>query len=436
MKKLLSVLIVALVLAGISVPALASASSTAYRGFTRWGAFSDSRVSFGFEPDETVTVYNGEAQDENDFYRVITGSTVYIPIHRMTPGSSTASPTVASQSTLATDRDIRDNQIELAWIPKQGERYINSVTMIDGRRERVDGLTAGTYAKIDLNNSYSGQGTAVIELDLVLSVRRLSHPETQISLRMSMVNREVTINRSTVYTAQTPTQFNVARNFTASNVTFDFGSGVQYTVRVQPQDRYFLHLDRSQDRHIADMYPDSYLEYYNFLGDRDTFSRNGELNIPINRSRFIPSGADRPQVYVYQVDRGNTLRALGERDLTFDSRRDILTITTNSLGYYVLSDIPLHRIIDDEEEDVIYVGYAVNEIQSGGSTSGLVNNNPITGPVGPIINADNPRSDNPLTSDTTKRVPVSLWLMVAGLTAAGVWRKGMFGKGKVGASKK
>ncbi|MCL2057121.1 MAG: hypothetical protein FWH02_07905 [Oscillospiraceae bacterium] len=419
MKKIIAIILLLCLSAGASLPVFAAVGS---RGFTRVGGYSDSRVSFGFETDEAVVVYNGDVLDWADFGRVTAGSSIYIPIHIM--------DWVSGTDAIAAERDIRDNAVGLAWVSHQGERFVDGAELVDGRRERISGLPQGAYAKIALNNDYHGQSTMIVELDLVLSVNRLSYPATQISLRMGMANREITVDRGTVYTAAAPTQFQVSRNFRHGDVTFDFGGGVQYTVAVNPQDSYFLHLSREEDPVIAEMYPDSYLEYYNFLGDRDTFSRSGELAIPIDRAKFIPRGEQKPQVYVYRVQRGNELRALDESVLSFDSARNILTVQTRELGYYILSDRPLQREIEGGDDDVIFVGYAPvdTDPEEGGGPPEMINQNPMTGPSGPVISAANTAAYNPPTSDTAPLAPIILCLLAAGFAAAGVWKKGVFAK--------
>lgn len=423
MKRILSFLLAAVIVLILPVAATAAREP---RGFTTIGNFSGSKVSFGFEPDYTVTVYNKEVEDDPDYEEIWPGMDIYVPVYIL--GAS------GQNNTHASEKDIKSNEVSLSWKSKTGERYIDDVTLVDGKKAKIAGLDGGMYAKISMVSEYSSRSAMPVYVDLVLSVNRLSYPETLTTLKLDIVNREVNIDRDTVYAAQSPTQFYSMRHY-AGKATFDFGDKVTYNATVEKGARYYLHLDRTEDEAFAAMYPDAYLEYYNFRGDRDSFPSTGTLNVPVKRANFTPKGEDKAQVFVYEVQDGN-LKALDERVLDFDGKKNILTIRAKSLGYYILSDRALHKEVDHRDEDIIYTGYAsqnagtaddmpTEETGGGGSggsgSSSGVNENPETG--GDTINASNPSADNPSTSDTPLLPIVTLGMLSGGLALIG-WKRG------------
>jgi hypothetical protein len=233
------------------------------------------------------------------------------------------------------------------------------------------------------------------------------------------------------------------------NASFDFGDRVIYDATVDKATRYYLNLDRTADTEIENQYPDAHLEFYNFLGDRDTFSEEGELKIPINRSSFTAKGESKPTVFVYRVD-GTTLTSLDERSLSFDGKKNILTIHTDTLEQYLLSSQPLHKQVEGEDDNIIYTGYAPDDVEepttssttsSGASSSyvqppatgGLPDDEPplpeeptvtnTAATASTTINAANGSAENPETSDVPL-APIVACGVFSALVALYGWRKG------------
>jgi hypothetical protein len=329
-----------------------------YRGFSTIGNYSGSSAAFGFEPDATVMVYNNELYDEPDYEEIWPGADIYVPVYLL--GAEDIAP--------ATDKDIKNYTVSISWKSTASGRYIDDVTLVNGKKAKIDGLESDIYAKIEVNNAFTGNTAMLIQVDLVLSVNRVSYPETLTTLKFDLVNREVNIDRDTVYAAQSPTQFYAMRHY-GGNATFDFGDKILYNATVKKATRYYLHLDRTEQEDIASRYPDAHLEFYNFQGTRDSFHAKGKLQIPIVRSKFTAKGESKAKVFVYQID-GDKLLALDEKTISFDSKKNILTINTKSLEQYVLSSQPLHKqIAQGEDDSVLYTGYATDDVSEPSGTA-------------------------------------------------------------------
>jgi hypothetical protein len=435
MKRIISLMMIVFLCCALPMGAMAADR----HGFITIGDFSDSTVSFGFEPEGTVLVYNNEVYAAPDYEEVWPGSDIYVPVYLWDDDFSSAS-----------DKDIKNNNVSLSWRSNFSERYIDDVTLVDGKKAKVDGLESGTYAKIEVNDEYSGSGTYLVQVDLALSVNRMSYPETLTTLQIGLVNREISIDRDSVYAAQSPTQFYAMRRY-RGKATFDFGDRIMYNATVDKGTRYYLNLDRTADTEIEGRYPDAHLEFYNFLGDRDTFYDEGELKIPINRSRFTAKGESKPTVFVYRVN-GTTLTSLDERSLSFDSKKNILTIHTDTLEQYLLSSQPLHKQVEGEDDDIIYTGYATDDVEEPATSTSTASSSRVSSYVQPpdtgglpdddepplpekptvtstaatastTINAANSSAENPETSDVPLAPIVVCGVFSAGLAIYG-WRKG------------
>ncbi|MDL2234508.1 hypothetical protein LJC63_13160, partial [Ruminococcaceae bacterium OttesenSCG-928-L11] len=330
--KWLAVLLALAMVWGGAVPAFA------YDGILRWGDYSDTKQAFAFEPSEMVLVYNGEAYLDVDFETIWPGSDLYIPVY--TYDNSDDAPD-DNDPVAASDKDIKNHSVTVSYKASMGDQYISGVELVNGKKAKVKGLESGVYAKISFNTDYTGSAHTTIKMSIVLSVKKASCPETLTSMQMSMINRQVNIDRDTIYTAQSPIQFYAMKQY-GGGATFDFGSNVKYEATVAKGKRYYLNLDRSAQSAIADMYPDAYIEYFNFIGDRDTFEKTGKLQIPINRAKFTPKGTTKAQVFVYEVQK-NKLVSLNESVLSFDAKKNILTLKTKTLNNYILVNQALFK---------------------------------------------------------------------------------------------
>lgn len=341
MKKILRGIMPAVLIFMLSMPVHAI-------GFNTDGEPSSSDPSFGFNSDNAEIVYKGDINFVDGFSSVIAGSRIYIPII-----------TDAHSLENATTGDISSNKVKVSYKALKGGEYIDKVTLTGN--DGVEGLDNAAFARIDISEEYPLTAAGTVEMRLVLSVKDIGYPETEIKLNFRIKNNNQTINRDSVYTVYTPTTFKVTANYGGS-ATFDFGDGINYTAKVTKKSSYYMNMSTKQNDEIVDMYKDiykkkSHFEFYDFLGNTNTFASLGTLKIPLDKTKFAPKKNEKPKIYVYEIE-GSTLKSLGKETVSFDSNKDILSIKTKTLSSYLLSSQPLLKEVDDSG-DILQFGYAV-----------------------------------------------------------------------------
>lgn len=318
LKRIAAALLALLLMVGLEAAALADA------GFYGDGDFSDGVKRYGFDYGLAEIVYNGDISWQ-DYDEVYTGSAVYIPI--MKDDESNISQ--------ATDKDIKNDKVTLSYKVSRGERYVDSVTIVNGGKEKIDGIESGAYVKVKLVDSFASTGTASIEVKMILVVNKISYQETEIELACTMKNREIIIDNDTVYGAQMPTLFEAGYDYTGP-ATFDMGGGVRYTGRVQAKKKYVIDYTAEADEAITARYPDAKLEFHSFRGNEDSFLGSGRLELPLAEKTYKKDGVY--SAYVYTVS-GNSLSRVPADQL--EIRNGTLAIQTQTLHNYLVSDIDL-----------------------------------------------------------------------------------------------
>lgn len=420
MKKTVVLLLAAALTLGIPLRAGAI-------GWERGGNVysSNNGVQFAFLEDESVVVYNKDLQQDPDYEEIYTGSAIYVPLTYYDEESEAEGR--------ATFKQIKDNNVTVSYKAVRGASYIEGVELMDGKKDKIKGMESGAYAKIQLSTTYTGTGYGYLDVRLVLAVNRVGYQETEVELVANVKNWEQDIRDNTVYSALVPTAFKVD-SFYDGEATFDFGDKIRYTAQVKRDAKYMLNLDRTPDYDLDLLYPKAYMEFYNFLGNLDTFASVGRLEIPINKSKF--KGEDgQPRVYAYEILDGQ-LRAIGSGTAAFDSRNSKLTLSTQTLGNYVLSNQKLLQEVPEDNDQTFQSGYAEpGESASSGTaaspdppSAAPVPTLPVSAAAGSptVINADNRSGYNPVTSDPARGVAGAGALgILCAVWSLALWRRGL-----------
>ena len=135
----------------------------------------------------------------------------------------------------------------------------------------------------------------------------------------------------------------VAKN-AKGTATFDFDDNVFFTVKMVSEEKVTLNLSVAYDKAIDKLFDyDADLSFYNFKGTKDAFTKTGELFIPADEDTFI-----------YEVVDGK----LVEVEATWTDEYTITDVTkeyegwvieTKELGYYVVSDVEAEIEAEVEE---------------------------------------------------------------------------------------
>ena len=108
-------------------------------------------------------------------------------------------------------------------------------------------------------------------------------------------------------------------------LTFE-DTDVTFTVDTTHQKNIVLKFDTDEDSAVEKANPDANMDFYNFYGA--SFKKTGELFIPADEGS-----------YIYEIVNG----AVKAVNATYDDFDEGFTIKTKTLGFYVVSDIPLNN---------------------------------------------------------------------------------------------
>ncbi len=132
----------------------------------------------------------------------------------------------------------------------------------------------------------------------------------------------------------------------AGTAVFDF-DGIFFTVKMVSEEKVYLNLSQKYDKDIDAEYNeyDADLSFYNFKGDDDYFTKTGEL--------LIPSSKDNK--FIYEVVDGELVAVEAEwtdsyKVANVNKKVKGYVIETKELGYYVVADEEL--VIAEEEVEV------------------------------------------------------------------------------------
>lgn len=343
LKKIISVVLAALLCAPLTANA-----ATIYYGFDGYGGTTETVNEYFFDESNAVLVENKEAFSGFDYEEIYAGSYLLLPLMvRVNGGTPTA----------VTDKLMKSDNVTFSYKILRGINFVEELSIVDGKKLKMNGVAAGTYIKIPFVNDYSLATRATITMEFVLSVNNITYQYTQTTLNCRIGPYITDVRSNTVYGAKIPMLFKVDKKY-SGEATFDFGNEIKFTAKVNKNDTFFLNLSREANPDVAAMYPDAYLEFYNFLGNKDSFPRGGHLEIPVNVANL--SKKDEPaSLYVYRID-GKTLTALASGVVSFNAKTGKLKLNSKLLGSYVLSNQPLSRTVTSSTSDsnILKSGYA------------------------------------------------------------------------------
>lgn len=330
-------------------------------GFSDYDGFSETSTQYWFSIDHSLLVFSKEVNDDFDYKdSIYSGSDLFVPVFACDYALDDP------EERIATEKQIKDDNVKLSYKVLQGSTYVDNVSLVSGKKEKLKGLPAGMYAKIEFADTYLPLLKNRVQIRLVLSVNGVSYQEASATYSCYIYNRSETISKNSVYGALVPTQFKVTGRY-KGEATFDFGDDIRYTSKVAPNERYYLNLDRTVDPAMKDTYKGAYLEAYDFKGTHDTFAEVGTLEIPINKAKFKEKKTS-AQVYAYAVEK-NTLTALTGKQISYNPKTGKVSIKTKTLGTYILSSRALMQSVpDSKEEDILRFGYASDPNDEPGIT--------------------------------------------------------------------
>jgi hypothetical protein len=336
----------------LALPATASltvrpSEDTIAYGFSYDNSYTNTANMYTFYPDYAFTLYSKEV-DLSPYYQYLDpGTEVYLPIF-VAPDGGDDIP--------ATEKNMKNDNVSVSYKILNGAEYVGEIVTEDIKRLKLKDVENGVYVKIPLAANYDLISATQIHIKLKISVNNVTYDYTEITFRARVRNETVEITHNSIYGARNPSLFKGRRY--SGEASFDLGENVVYHGGINSDSTYFLSLSREPSADLSAMYPDTWLDYYTFLGDRKTFTKIGTLVIPVNRANLARRG-ETPELYVYRVD-GLSLTALGAGVVSFDTNNNRLFIRAKPRESYVLSiKALLKEITPDSSGNVLRSGYAV-----------------------------------------------------------------------------
>ena len=193
------------------------------------------------------------------------------------------------------------------------------------------------YVKVEIADDLDATSTKTVKFELYIADEDYKNCETEhVIVEAKFANVKEAINKvdfNHTNDADEAAVWEVAKG-AKGTATFDFDSVAYFTVKMVPEEKVTLNLSVAYDKAIDKLFDyEADLEFYNFKGTKDAFTKVGELFIPADEDTFI-----------YEVVDGK----LVEVEATWTDEYTITDVTkeyegwvieTNELGYYVVSDV-------------------------------------------------------------------------------------------------
>ena len=137
----------------------------------------------------------------------------------------------------------------------------------------------------------------------------------------------------------------VVRKELKGTATFSFDNEAYFVVKMIPEEKVVLNFAETYSKTIDKLFDyEADLDFYNFKGTSDAFTKVGELVIPADEDTFVYEIVDDELV---EVD------AEYVEDYKFDNGKKVdgWVIKTNELGYYVVSDVEAEIEAEETESN-------------------------------------------------------------------------------------
>ena len=247
-----------------------------------------------------------EALEREGEVRFYPGDTLYIPLNDVASGALYSQKSCPSNWTFeANGLDPRAVQ-EVRWANENGSLAIAvDFVAVLAQSEQVE--VDGTITLKDSQSGYVAEAVPVKGSFGNLTREVLPNSVNQISSPMNLYAGEI---------------------YGGEAVTLSFGDGVYLKEAVLEKGKtIYLNLDTSFDSEIANRYSSFDIQCYNFRGDEDSFQQPVKLCLPMRWS----------YTYVYELVNDKLVPIQAQ----MDEESGQISFSTESLGYYIISPIPM-----------------------------------------------------------------------------------------------
>ena len=346
MKKVLSVLLAAAMVMGMSVSAFAANKV--------WGSYStDDLLKVDGTKASVTDVLNGFANDalyvRNGVGNILTDTTA------LEPGDDLYFPLVDKNN------DAYKGDIDKDWsINIKGDAFVTNASFYKSKGTAADikkGLPADVqYVKVELVDEYDSiSETATVSFELYIADEEFKNVSTEsvIVYELDFANDEAGSEQVSFKKTNDADKYNQWEAKENGKATFDFDGDAYFTVKMVKNEAVVLNLSRAYNKDIDKAYNDNDgdMEFYNFKGTKDSFYRTGELFIPADEATYI---------YGVELDKDGEVEdiwAIEDAEWTDEytiagiaKEYEGWVINTDELGYYIVSSEELVLPVEEVEE--------------------------------------------------------------------------------------
>ncbi len=332
MKKFVTAALVTAMIASMNVASFAEVSFGS-------GASSDVEWPVNFAFDGQLTVVSGhQTTNYNEDEKIVLnpGDVLYMPLYHETDKlGDDGRPNGTKETVQYTGKIDKDWRINFSSSTKG---RIDDAVFYTAQADDSFLKENALYVKINLEEHYDSVKTDKISCGVYISENRTSNKTNQLQVKADYENPNGGyVDFNWINNVTGPTVFEVAKNEDGT-ARFEFNDDAAFDVPMYSKEKILLNLSRDFDKNIALQYDErAELEFYNFMGTHDSFTRNGVLSIYADKDH-----------YIYEVEDG----ALVELNSTYDEKEKALQIKTDTLGYYVVSDRELDVVAASKPQEV------------------------------------------------------------------------------------
>ena len=254
------------------------------------------------------------------------------------------------------DKKVNSDNYSISKIDwEEGKKYIDSVSFDDDDNVLVIKVKQNYTLVADDDASFYGTVKIREKGKSVYHVATIGTEADPYEVYYAEDDIEITSDRDTIFTYAEGTLYTVTDPEDKAYGTFeyDFGSDDQYgvSVRVYEDEELFLEISEDADKDILKANADADADYIDFVEwvAAPTFTSNVTLEF---------YGAEEDD-YIYEIKDG---KLVTPSRLKWDDDAEVWTLTTRTLGAYVVSDVKLAKAVAEADSGVSNPDTGANDV--------------------------------------------------------------------------
>ena len=272
------------------------------------------------------------------------------------PGAKIKLGKDAAEWDIAPEKKVNSDNYSISKIDwEEGKKYIDSVSFDDDDNVLVIKVKQNYTLVEDDGASFYGTVKIREKGKSVYHVATIGTEDVPYDVYYDEDNIVITSDRDTAFDYAEGTLYTVTDPEDKAYGTFeyDFGSDEQYgvSVRVYEDEELFLEISEDADKDILKANADADADYIDFVEwvAHPTFTSNVTLEF---------YGAEEDD-YIYEIKDG---KLVTPSRLKWDDDAEVWTLTTRTLGAYVVSDVKLAKAVAEADSGVSNPDTGANDV--------------------------------------------------------------------------